>query len=47
MPFSGNVALITGGGSGMGRLAARNLAAEGKRVAELDVNVSSTCVLGR
>jgi NAD(P)-dependent dehydrogenase (short-subunit alcohol dehydrogenase family) len=39
MAFSGKVALITGGGSGMGRLAARNLAAEGKLVAALDVNV--------
>ena len=39
MAFAGKVALITGGGSGMGRLAARNLAAEGKLVAALDVNV--------
>ena len=39
MAFLGEVALITGGGSGMGRLAARNLAAAGKRVAALDVNV--------
>ncbi len=39
MAFSGKVALITGGGSGMGRLAARNLAAQGKLVAALDVNV--------
>jgi NAD(P)-dependent dehydrogenase (short-subunit alcohol dehydrogenase family) len=39
MAFSGKVALITGGGSGMGRLAARNLAAEGKLVAALDVNI--------
>ena len=38
MAFTGKVALITGGGSGMGRLAARNLAAEGKLVAALDVN---------
>lgn len=30
--------LITGGGSGMGQLAARNLAAEGYQVAALDVN---------
>lgn len=30
--------LITGAGSGMGRLAARNLAAEGHQVAALDVN---------
>ena len=39
MAFSGKVALITGGGSGMGRLAAQNLAAEGKLVAALDVNI--------
>ena len=39
MAFSGKVALITGGGSGMGQLAARNLAAQGKLVATLDVNV--------
>ncbi len=39
MAFPGKVALITGGGSGMGRLAARNLAAQGKLVAALDVNI--------
>ncbi len=38
MAFKGNVALVTGGASGMGRLAARTLAAQGKRVAALDVN---------
>jgi len=38
MAFSGRVALITGGGSGMGRLAARRLAEGGARVAALDVN---------
>jgi NAD(P)-dependent dehydrogenase (short-subunit alcohol dehydrogenase family) len=38
MAFPGHVAFIAGGGSGMGRLAARNLAAEGKSVAILDVN---------
>jgi len=38
MGFSGQVAFITGGASGMGRLAARNLAADGKRVAVLDVS---------
>ncbi len=38
MAFRGDVAFITGGGSGMGRLAARNLAREGKKVAALDVN---------
>lgn len=40
MTFSGKVAFITGGGSGMGQLAARNLAAKGVRVAVLDVNTS-------
>jgi len=38
MAFDGSVAFITGGGSGMGRLAAQNLARAGKRVAALDVN---------
>jgi NAD(P)-dependent dehydrogenase (short-subunit alcohol dehydrogenase family) len=38
MAFDGQVAFITGGGSGMGRLAARNLADAGKTVVALDVN---------
>lgn len=38
MAFHGQVALVTGGGSGMGRAAARKLAAAGARVAILDVN---------
>ena len=38
MAFDGRVVFITGGGSGMGRLAARNLARAGARVAALDVN---------
>jgi NAD(P)-dependent dehydrogenase (short-subunit alcohol dehydrogenase family) len=38
MAFHGRVALITGAASGMGRLAARRLAAGGARVAALDVN---------
>ena len=38
MAFEGQVAFITGGGSGMGRIAARRLANAGKRVAILDVN---------
>jgi len=37
MGFHGKVALVTGAGSGMGRLAARNLARAGARVAALDV----------
>jgi len=40
MTFSGKVAFITGGGSGMGQLASRNLAAKGVLVAALDVNTS-------
>jgi len=38
MAFTGRVALITGGGSGMGRLAARRLADAGAQVAALDLN---------
>ena len=38
MAFDGNVVLITGAGSGMGRLAAQNHARAGARVAALDVN---------
>jgi NAD(P)-dependent dehydrogenase (short-subunit alcohol dehydrogenase family) len=38
MPFDGKLALITGAGSGMGRLAARRLSAAGVAVAGVDVN---------
>ena len=38
MAFQGKVALVTGGASGMGRLAARRLASGGAAVAALDVN---------
>jgi NAD(P)-dependent dehydrogenase (short-subunit alcohol dehydrogenase family) len=38
MPFEGKVVLITGAGSGMGRLAARRLCATGARVAGVDLN---------
>lgn len=38
MAFHGKVALITGGGSGMGRRAAERLAASGAQVALFDVN---------
>ena len=38
MAFTGKVAFITGGGSGMGRLAAQNLADAGAVVAALDVD---------
>ena len=36
--MAGKVALVTGGASGMGRIAARRLAAQGARVAIFDVN---------
>ncbi len=38
MAMQGNVVLITGGGSGMGQLAARRWAKTGKKVAILDIN---------
>ena len=38
MAFNGKVALVTGGGSGMGRVAARKLAEQGAQVAIFDVN---------
>jgi len=38
MAFRGTVAFVTGGGSGLGRLAAQRLAGAGARVAALDVN---------
>ena len=38
MAFTGQLAVITGGGSGMGQAWARQLASEGASVAILDVN---------
>ena len=38
MAFTGNVALVTGGASGMGRVAALRLAASGAKVAVFDMN---------
>ena len=40
MAFTGELALITGGGSGMGQLAARRLAEDGKTIAALDVDAN-------
>jgi len=38
VPLEGSIALVTGAGSGMGRLATRQLAEAGARIAALDVN---------
>lgn len=38
MTYQGKVALVTGGGSGMGQLACRNFAKAGAKVAALDIN---------
>ena len=38
MAFHGKVCLITGAGSGMGRLAAQRLAANGATIAAIDLN---------
>jgi NAD(P)-dependent dehydrogenase (short-subunit alcohol dehydrogenase family) len=40
MSFAGQVVFVTGGGSGMGRLAAQRMADSGARVAVVDVNES-------
>jgi NAD(P)-dependent dehydrogenase (short-subunit alcohol dehydrogenase family) len=47
MTYSGRVAFITGGGSGMGQLAARNLADQGISVAALDVNTAGLAETAR
>ena len=46
MSFTGKVVLITGGGSGMGRLAAQMLATDGATVALFDVNVQGMAETG-
>ena len=38
MNIQGNIALVTGGGSGLGAATARELAKQGAKVAVLDVN---------
>ena len=38
MAYSGKVAVITGGGSGMGRVAAQTFSKQGAKVGILDVN---------
>ena len=40
MAFTGELAVITGGGSGMGQAWARKLASEGATVALIDVNTA-------
>ncbi len=47
MAFHGSVALVTGAGSGMGRLAARQLAEAGAKVAAVDVNEEGLRETGR
>jgi NAD(P)-dependent dehydrogenase (short-subunit alcohol dehydrogenase family) len=47
MSFDGRVVLITGAGSGMGRLAARRLSAAGASVAGIDVNEAGLQETGR
>ena len=42
MSFAGQVVFITGGGSGMGRLAAQRMADAGAKVAAVDINEAGT-----
>lgn len=41
MQVTGNIALVTGGGSGLGAATARHLAAKGAKVAVLDFNIEA------
>jgi NAD(P)-dependent dehydrogenase (short-subunit alcohol dehydrogenase family) len=47
MAYNGKVALVTGGGSGMGQLACRNFAQTGAKVAALDINEDGLATTAR